>query len=82
MNVFETLLEEVLEERVLKVKHVPKAKLAKLKKYRVKNKIKLKKRLKKYRMKIKLKPKKKGYSYGFDGKLKKIVRRKGVRKHH
>ena len=61
------------------MKHL-KAKQKKLaKQYRIKNKAKLKKRAKKKEKLLKHKPKKKGFSYGADGKLKKIVRRRGVR---
>ena len=49
------------------------------KRYRMKNKSKLKRRSKKYKMKIKNKPRRKGFSYGADGKLHKIVQRRGVR---
>jgi hypothetical protein len=53
----------------------------KSKMFRVKNKAKLKKaRLKKKKL-LKSKPKARpGFRYGADGKLKRIVRRKGVRK--
>lgn len=57
----------------------PKAR-KKSKLYRMKNKSKLKRRSKKFKMKIKNKPKKKGFSYGADGKLHKVVQRKGVRR--
>jgi hypothetical protein len=82
MSLFLDLLEQVLDEKMIRVKHMkPKAK-KKAKLFRVKNKNKLKLRRKKLKMKLKAKPKPKtGYSYGADGKLHKRVMRKGVRKH-
>jgi hypothetical protein len=86
MNLFETILaetiEEILDEKVIRVKHMkPKAR-AKAKLFRTKNKAKLKLKRKRLKFKLKSKPKKKGFSYGADGKIHKVTRRKGVRKHH
>lgn len=89
MDIFKTILTECLStepisetliEKIIKVKHMKAKQKAMAKKYRMKNKSKLKRRLKRYKMKVKNKPKKKGFSYGADGKLKRVVRRKGVRK--
>jgi hypothetical protein len=86
MNLFETILvetiEELLVEKTIKVKHMkPKAR-AKAKLFRTKNKAKLKLKRKRLKFKLRTKPKKKGFSYGSDGKIHRVVRRKGVRKHH
>jgi hypothetical protein len=54
----------------------------KAKLFRIKNKNKLKLKRKRLKMKLRSKPKKKGFSYGADGKIHKVVRRKGVRKPH
>jgi hypothetical protein len=75
---------EVLDEKILKVKHLKAKQKTMAKRYRMKNKRKIKLRLKRFRQKIKSKPKKKGWSYGADKKLHRIVKRIGVRikKHH
>lgn len=70
---------ELLDEKIIKVKHLKAKQKALARKYRMKNKNKLKRRLKRYKMKIKNKPKRKGYSYGVDGKLHKITMRRGIR---
>lgn len=82
MSIFMELLEQVLDEKTIRVKHMkPKAK-KKAKLFRIKNRNKLKLKRKKLKIKLKNKPKKKGFSYGADGKLHKVVKRKGVRKPH
>jgi|GEM_PF-6490317 hypothetical protein len=76
---------EVLEEKIIKVKHMKQKQKAMAKRYRMKNKRKMKLRLKRFRMKTKNKrPARKGWAYGADAKLHKKVMRKGVRKspHH
>ena len=76
---------EVLEEKIIKVKHMKTKQKAMAKRYRMKNKRKLKLRLKRFRQKTKNKrPARKGWSYGIDGKLHKKIMRRGVRKspHH
>lgn len=79
---FQALLEEVIFEKVMRVRHhLTSKQKTKSKLFRIKNKSKLKKaRLKKKKL-LKSKPKPKpGYRYGVDGKLHKIVRVKGRRK--
>lgn len=75
---------EILDEKILKVKHMKTKQRMMAKRYRMKNKRKLKLRLKRFRQKTKNKPKKKGWSYSVTGKLVRTVRRRGVRKsgHH
>jgi prolyl-tRNA synthetase len=82
MNLFEQLIEQVLDEKTIRVKHMKAKAKKKAKLFRIKNKNKLKLRRKKLAKKLKVKPKKKGFSYGADGKIHKVVRRKGVRKPH
>jgi hypothetical protein len=87
MSVFSDILESVLsgdviEEKVIRVAHLTQKEKSKARKWRLKNKSKLKKIRKKFKLRIKNKKKKKGWSYGADGKLRKIVQRRGVRRHH
>lgn len=81
---FQALLEEVLSEKVIRVKHHLSSKQRKKSKmFRIKNKAKLKKARLKRKKLLKTKPKARpGYRYGADGKLHKVVKIKGRRKAH
>jgi hypothetical protein len=82
MSLFLELLEQALDEKMIRVKHQKPKQRKKAKMFRIKNKNKLKLRRKKLAKKLKMKPKKVGFSYGADGKLHRVVKRKGVRKPH
>lgn len=89
MSLFTNIINEyldldILEEKIIRVKHLSPKQKSLARRYRMKNKSKIKRRLKRYKMKVKNKPKRKGWSYGADGKIHKVVQRKGIRfkKHH
>ena len=76
------ITEEVIEEKVIRVRHMKSRDKKKAKLFRIKNRAKLKAKRKKLKNKLKHKKKKAGFSYGADGKIHKVVRRVGLRKRH
>jgi hypothetical protein len=89
-NIFDILLEEILDEKLVKVrhqrvkvKHQSGAARSKAKRFRTKNKLKIKLRAKKRKLKLRSKPKARpGYSWNSKGKLIRKQTRIGVRKKH